>query len=342
MQKRIPSIDVAKGIGIILVVLGHNRALKDMAPLLGAGIYLFHMPMFFLLSGLLTTTPFKSAELKSKILGLLRPYLTGVVIFLPLQWLQADHPSNHPLIGNALWGSGNSIYNTPLWFLTCLMAGYSVLWASGRLGLTKRAAIALPFALSCLILTYFSIDQQIGYQSLPKDSLDRPLGAPLNLDLALLCTAFLLLGSKFLPLIKIPPPSSALALVIAASGTFFVFLLLQHDPRLDLNYRLIQHWPAALGCCITGIIFTICLSILISRHSATITRPLEYFGQNTLIILVLHAPIQNHLVRFISKYVDISLSAAILFSLSICLILSWISASIVSPNIHLRKFFYAK
>ena len=45
------SIDVARGIAIVLVVLGHNRALSLAWPALVAAIFLFHVPLFFLLSG---------------------------------------------------------------------------------------------------------------------------------------------------------------------------------------------------------------------------------------------------------------------------------------------------
>lgn len=47
-QDRIEWIDVAKGIGIILVIMGHTFQLDLVSP-----IYAFHMPLFFFLSGLL-------------------------------------------------------------------------------------------------------------------------------------------------------------------------------------------------------------------------------------------------------------------------------------------------
>lgn len=47
--KRIDWIDVAKGIGIILMVMGHT----SMPDAINRWIYSFHMPLFFLLSGLL-------------------------------------------------------------------------------------------------------------------------------------------------------------------------------------------------------------------------------------------------------------------------------------------------
>ena len=54
LQRRNPVFDIMRGIGILLVVLGHAGF-----PFSG-WIYLFHMPLFFLLSGWFTNrnTPF--------------------------------------------------------------------------------------------------------------------------------------------------------------------------------------------------------------------------------------------------------------------------------------------
>ena len=46
-MKRDITIDIAKGIGIILVVLGHVITLKS----INSFIYYFHMPLFFFISG---------------------------------------------------------------------------------------------------------------------------------------------------------------------------------------------------------------------------------------------------------------------------------------------------
>jgi polysaccharide biosynthesis protein PslL len=51
MPQRIVHIDIAKGIGILLVVLAHN-GLQAYAPFLHQFIYAFHMPLFFFLSGM--------------------------------------------------------------------------------------------------------------------------------------------------------------------------------------------------------------------------------------------------------------------------------------------------
>ena len=47
----IPEMQAARGVGIILVALGHSEPVRDAYPLLFSWIYSFHMPLFFLLSG---------------------------------------------------------------------------------------------------------------------------------------------------------------------------------------------------------------------------------------------------------------------------------------------------
>ena len=61
-NNRIKWVDIAKGIGIILVIVGHTIALEYSAP-----IYTFHMPLFFFLSGLFLNTDVKlEAFIKKK------------------------------------------------------------------------------------------------------------------------------------------------------------------------------------------------------------------------------------------------------------------------------------
>ncbi len=47
IEKRNNAIDIAKGFGIILMVIGH----AEMPSILTRSIYLFHMPLFFIAAG---------------------------------------------------------------------------------------------------------------------------------------------------------------------------------------------------------------------------------------------------------------------------------------------------
>ena len=66
--KRLDWIDIAKGIGIILVVLGHTLVPQvretGFAGFLWIFIYNFHMPLFFFLSGYLFEKDFLTTRTK--------------------------------------------------------------------------------------------------------------------------------------------------------------------------------------------------------------------------------------------------------------------------------------
>ena len=75
-QKRISYIDTAKGIGILLVVIGHSGYPSTN---LVTWISSFHMPLFFLLSGILfahtgAATKKTKTFLKRKLCSILIPY----------------------------------------------------------------------------------------------------------------------------------------------------------------------------------------------------------------------------------------------------------------------------
>ena len=79
-SKRIAYLDIAKGIGILLVVLGHNYV-RISIPGMGKFIFSFHMPFFFLLSGMLFKAHYPILVLfKRRFATLIRPYLVSIVI----------------------------------------------------------------------------------------------------------------------------------------------------------------------------------------------------------------------------------------------------------------------
>ena len=84
--KRLDWIDIAKGIGIILVVLGHTLVPQvretGFAGFLWIFIYNFHMPLFFFLSGYLFEKGLSHYTNKGKfILGKLQYLMLPYLIF---------------------------------------------------------------------------------------------------------------------------------------------------------------------------------------------------------------------------------------------------------------------
>ncbi len=117
-------IDLLKGIGITLVVLGHVSYNK----LLVQTIFMFHMPLFFLLGGWLHNAGAPQlVYLKAKARSLLVPYLCFLVLLWPIELLMAfpdqawsgawmvDTLLKPMLLGGQMLTGVASVF----WFVTC-------------------------------------------------------------------------------------------------------------------------------------------------------------------------------------------------------------------------------
>ena len=83
MNNRIDYIDSAKGIGILFVLIGHACSLKYG---LGQYFYSFHMPLFFIISGMLLCFKDNWKDMdgisifKKKIKSLFYPYIVFSIL----------------------------------------------------------------------------------------------------------------------------------------------------------------------------------------------------------------------------------------------------------------------
>lgn len=91
--KRDDSIAIAKGLGIIFVVIGHCCATtyqggnNEWQTIINGYIYAFHMPLFFFLSGYFFKMGYvdnKAVFVKKKIDGLWKPYVKWALLFILL------------------------------------------------------------------------------------------------------------------------------------------------------------------------------------------------------------------------------------------------------------------
>ncbi len=131
---RIDWIDAARGIGILLVALGHTWGLDPAAKKI---VYAFHMPLFFFLSGLVFR-PDRPADLRSVLLGrhgILAPWLLFAVagcLRFPVEPRLVPHGRAEWLDAAVSFLHGAPFTNLPLWFLVSL-AVVSVVFAAVRL-----------------------------------------------------------------------------------------------------------------------------------------------------------------------------------------------------------------
>lgn len=112
MKKRESSIDLYRGFLILLVVIGHYQ--RD---LIHDVIFLFHMPLFFIISGMLLQKEnlLSSEYLGRKIHNLMFPY----VVYLFIDFAIFKHSFDIVSVVKVLWG-GRALSGT-YWYITCFI-----------------------------------------------------------------------------------------------------------------------------------------------------------------------------------------------------------------------------
>ncbi|WP_368294257.1 acyltransferase family protein [Dehalobacter sp. TBBPA1] len=191
MDKRIEWVDVAKGIGIILVVYGHvlrgiNTAQMNVPQNFFYNsdrlLYGFHMPLFFFLSGLFVEKWFyKKNRIKEKIKVIVYPYIIWSLLQGGINILFSSVTNNPMSLKELL---ANIAYNPygQFWFLYVLFIHYVLyLVLRKNFQLTQVLLMALFLAiLSPLIKVWI-------FESIFFHFLFFVLGAFLNNQLSLKC-----------------------------------------------------------------------------------------------------------------------------------------------------------
>ena len=119
-MKRLLWMDSAKALGIILVVLGHVPSTFEYRWV----IYLFHMPLFFVLSGYLFKLATPREELVRSFKSLMVPYFIYSFALFAL-WSIKYKTFSMGLLLNIMFANQNAMGSTatslcPLWFLVSL------------------------------------------------------------------------------------------------------------------------------------------------------------------------------------------------------------------------------
>lgn len=125
-MQRNQSIDIAKAVGIILMVVGHFNGL----PLwFEKWIFSFHMPLFFILSGYLFKPKTEILVIKGGIKSLILPYIYTTVISILMAFLLTSQESAiNAALGSFYGCQGNpsakfilsKFQAGPIWFLLSL------------------------------------------------------------------------------------------------------------------------------------------------------------------------------------------------------------------------------
>jgi fucose 4-O-acetylase-like acetyltransferase len=269
---RLEWVDVAKGLGIALVVLGHTlRGLVNAGLLNPEGpvqvvdrwIYAFHMPLFFILSGLFLARagerPLRSF-VADKLLRLGYPYLVWVTLQTLVMVLLSRY-TNHP---SHLSDLARAIYQPPMqfWFFYALLLQsliFGVLWKTGmgRTGVLLVSLLAWVSARWVPAGTWSPFLQARDY--FPYLAIGILLGRPDLMER---------IGSL--------PRSWAAAITLGGFGLVTAFL----------RWNLLEQREAAMAAALAGSAAVIALSSSVARRGAV--PAVSVWGRESLAIYCAH------------------------------------------------------
>lgn len=292
MVARQQYLDVAKGLGILLVVLGHNQAVQQ-HPEAFAVIFSFHMPLFFFFSGVTFRPGIPLIELaRKRWKTLLRPYLfTSFLLalaFFALKW----HFSLAALFTNVVhifYATGRVIVWQWLWFLPHLFL-VNILFAVLLKSMpeAERAGALRALLFTALLIAGVYAARALWLLPTPWGQL---LGLPFSADLAGITLFFFWLGFEFGR--RREGVGRVLQTWWPAILAGFAALHFFFDYTLDLNYRRYDHVLVSTLMAAAGIAVTIGLSQLLVRYvGGRVVFGLEYLGRASLVIFIFHVFLQ--------------------------------------------------
>lgn len=293
-MRRNKAIDIAKGIGIIVMVLGHCYHEKNVILKL---IYAFHMPLFFIITGILLSMHTGEEKIvvhiKKRISRLLVPYfwfeLAYAVLLSSIAFLAHENPINRFM--GCIKPTVMLIGKTVTWYLPCLFLAEIIF---GVLLKLRTRTVCWIIIMVCFVVGLLS----------PIDGvlivLWRSLVGMGFIGIGYLYAGFFMKETRDISLVIV-------AVVFSVSGMFNVFVSMV-DSRYG-NYLLY------IISSITGSFLLIQLSLKLNKGLSAdnhLRYFIEYYGRNTIIILGTHM-----LIIEIIRLADNLLFHNLLFSLGL-------------------------
>lgn len=220
ITKRIEWIDISKGIGAILVIIGHCVYIGGYVH---NWIFSFHMQLFFIISGLFfTQSPFLSC-VKKKYKQLIVPYMVFCLIGFALSILipQWRGFSYKDILRDIYFGYPNTVNVSSVWFLICLF--FTFLMFDLVLMVQEKTKIFGWLLFIGIIVFGFSLGRF-------SDLIDLFPASRMPFDIDSACVAILFLGIGYYSkkdVLKIADivTRNRLILILATITSFFVTVL---------------------------------------------------------------------------------------------------------------------
>lgn len=282
MDKRIEYLDIAKGILIITVILSHSP--WEFAQYM----YWFHMPAFFMISGLLYRD---RIDIKRQLLKFYVPYFSFSVIDILFNFIIDPGTGSVRNFATAFISyiySGKAVWGV-FWFIPVLFIS-KIIFSRLRSHF-KTPYIVLIIAIGYVYAHIYSI------RVIPDFivDIDRQYWLPLDIDVVPLALAYYAIGFYSKNVLKYLVTKSAMFF----SGVTCMFLFYINFSRGIYFYmNMKDSYYKEIGW---DLVFPICFTIFILAVSNNLTKVylrkfLSYCGSNSLIIMYLHRPIGNLLL----------------------------------------------
>lgn len=323
-------IDVAKGIGIFFVVLGHNWLSTHEKSELSRVIFSFHMPLFFFLAGLyLRTSDDFLSFAKTRAGSLLKPYfavltiLSIVNIIRSMLHSEADVNELDYFIG-MFYGTGNTIAWIALWFLPhlfiSLLASLIILKAIESRTDNKGWMMLSALALLAIGIAFINVFWRPAPAHVCFVGPGRFLGLPWSADLVPITSSFIIFGYLLAELVKSIRFSNVRLFV---SLVVFVLLHYYFDDSMDLNERVYGNPIVSTIQALSGIYITFSIASLL-QNFPSFKKPLAHLGAGTLFVLIFHDPLQTiafDTLSQISSHVFLNSIGSLVWSIAVSLLL---------------------
>jgi fucose 4-O-acetylase-like acetyltransferase len=344
MLKRIDYLDAAKGIGMLFVILGHNQ-IKQTYPIVFQVVYSFHMPFFFLLSGMFFKTDYGFIELaRRRFSSLLKPFIAytimiyGALIFF----------SNMDLLTVArrmlksLYAGSNSLEWLPMWFLphlflVNLFAYFVVKYLYDRLPQLWMRLVCL------LVLLWSGVVTLHLFWPVTFTLFDHPYrvdGLPWSADLLLVTTAFFIFGYEIRRTFSNSFNLSGVSRWVFI-GTIVVFAGLNavFQDRIDFYARQYDSFMVNTLEAVSGSIMLLYLAQWLEGGSKRIFSAMKYLGAISIILLIFHYVPMTFLYDKLIALQMHPVLASILSFLAGILVPILLTMWVIQPNSFLASWF---
>lgn len=308
-------IDALKGIGIILIVLGHTHVLFR------TYIYSFHIPLFFSISGFLfqeEKCKFSQFVIK-KVKTLLFPYVFFSLLSILIYFVVSNKEISIIESGKQLLLStrNNITINPTLWFFTCLFAVETIYFLLCIIFKNRYVRTLIIIAIS--ILGFYTIESPI---------------LPFSFDSAAYFMLFYAIGNLMR---EFRQPENHKIFKYITTVCLLVALFFVALPSIfSIVNNAVPNWyitKYAYSVCIAviGIFASVRLSFLLQKSEALI-----FFGKNSIVIFTLHIFILDgiyYLLTALGLTVNQSYNIYGVFVTVVCLALMKPIAQFINNNL---------